>query len=231
MAAVAFPEEIVRLRSARRSRARRAGSASLRLVQPLVTDAAMEAVDDDREPDRAFSGLLVPPPPCVRSWSPPLPTPGARIAMRPLAGPRSGASAREHEGIADSAAASVGPALRPRSSERPRPFRSSPARQASRFVLAPPLRRLIACSSVAALGFVALLGASAIGGHRGVQAVKLPGSIRASGGYLYTVRPGDTLWSIATRLYPGADPTPVVAELETRLGGAPVVAGERLLVP
>ncbi|HXY91959.1 MAG TPA: LysM domain-containing protein [Acidimicrobiia bacterium] len=40
------------------------------------------------------------------------------------------------------------------------------------------------------------------------------------------VRPGDSLWSIATRLAPGEDPRPVVDALESARHGAPLVPGE-----
>jgi nucleoid-associated protein YgaU len=46
----------------------------------------------------------------------------------------------------------------------------------------------------------------------------------------YTVRPGDTLWSIAERLHPGSDPRPVVAEMEAALPPGPLVPGERVAV-
>jgi len=47
----------------------------------------------------------------------------------------------------------------------------------------------------------------------------------------YTVRPGDTLWSIATRLEPGGDPRPVVTQLATETGSDTVMIGERIWLP
>jgi hypothetical protein len=47
----------------------------------------------------------------------------------------------------------------------------------------------------------------------------------------YVVRPGDTLWSIASRLDPAADPRPVVARLAAQIGNETVVPGEQLLLP
>ncbi|MFL5961235.1 MAG: LysM peptidoglycan-binding domain-containing protein [Gaiellaceae bacterium] len=48
----------------------------------------------------------------------------------------------------------------------------------------------------------------------------------------YVVRPGDTLWTVATRTYAG-DPREGVWLLERRnhLDGATIVPGEKLVVP
>jgi nucleoid-associated protein YgaU len=48
---------------------------------------------------------------------------------------------------------------------------------------------------------------------------------------VYVVRPGDTLWAIATRLDPAADPVEVVATLGAELHGAPLRPGAVLTVP
>ena len=49
----------------------------------------------------------------------------------------------------------------------------------------------------------------------------------------YTVRPGDTLWAIASRTFPQADPRQVVAEIEAKnhMSHSTVVVGEVLQVP
>ncbi len=59
------------------------------------------------------------------------------------------------------------------------------------------------------------------------------GSVPAgTGGPLeYTVQPGDSLWSIAQRVDPAADPRPLVAELAHRTGSEVVVPGQRISVP
>ena len=44
----------------------------------------------------------------------------------------------------------------------------------------------------------------------------------------YTVRSGDTLWSIAERLDAAADPRPLVDELAERTGGAALRTGQRV---
>jgi hypothetical protein len=47
------------------------------------------------------------------------------------------------------------------------------------------------------------------------------------------VQPGETLWAIARRVAPGADPRATVARLTALndLGSAPIVAGQRLVLP
>ncbi len=47
----------------------------------------------------------------------------------------------------------------------------------------------------------------------------------------YVVQPGDTLWGIATRLYPGADLPLVVDAMVTLNGGASIQAGQQLQLP
>ena len=48
----------------------------------------------------------------------------------------------------------------------------------------------------------------------------------------YVVRPGDTLWSVAERTYPG-DPRQGIWEIEQRnhLASATIVPGEKLVLP
>jgi hypothetical protein len=47
---------------------------------------------------------------------------------------------------------------------------------------------------------------------------------------VYVVQPGDTLWSIAQRLAPDADPRPLVEELRDLNGGSKLEVGTRLAV-
>lgn len=47
----------------------------------------------------------------------------------------------------------------------------------------------------------------------------------------YVVRPGDTLWEIATALVPSGDVRPLVQRLVEERQGAPLRAGERLVLP
>ena len=50
-------------------------------------------------------------------------------------------------------------------------------------------------------------------------------------GSTYTVRPGDTLWSIAIRLDPTGNPRSLVGQLAAETGSDTVVAGEHIVLP
>jgi nucleoid-associated protein YgaU len=47
----------------------------------------------------------------------------------------------------------------------------------------------------------------------------------------YVVHPGDTLWGIAARLAGNSDPRPVVAQLESEVGGDDIQPGQVLRLP
>ena len=81
------------------------------------------------------------------------------------------------------------------------------------------LRRLL--PGVATLAALAGMwaGARVLSAAHARPLAVLPGSVKAPGGYVYVVRPGDTLWSIATRLDPSGDPRPLVAQLEAEVHG------------
>jgi Tfp pilus assembly protein FimV len=70
-----------------------------------------------------------------------------------------------------------------------------------------------------------------LSGLRTAHLVTLPGLQATTKGYLYTVRPGDTVWSIASRIDPSGDPRPLVDAIEARLDEKPIVPGERVVVP
>ena len=123
--------------------------------------------------------------------------------------------------------------------------RSSPARRASavkataarprtRAALIGPrgLRRLLpgAATLAVLVGTWFGVGALASSDHS-VSVVRIPGSVSVHGGLLYVAKPGDTLWSIANRVEPGADPRPLVGELEAQLGGNVLLPGDRLVLP
>jgi LysM repeat protein len=48
---------------------------------------------------------------------------------------------------------------------------------------------------------------------------------------VYTVQPGDTLWSIARQLHPHDDPRSVVDQLAAQVHGGSLQAGQRLVLP
>ena len=50
-------------------------------------------------------------------------------------------------------------------------------------------------------------------------------------GQVYVARPGDTIWAIAVAYSRGGDPRPLVANLESEIGGGALQPGERLIVP
>ena len=92
-------------------------------------------------------------------------------------------------------------------------------------------RRLLSYLASAAI-LAATWGISgALAGIHAAPVGVLPGTVRTTGGYLYTVRSGDTLWSIATRLDPSGDPRPLVAQIDSHLEGTGIYPGERILVP
>ncbi|MHB8457156.1 MAG: hypothetical protein ACYDBS_05645, partial [Acidimicrobiales bacterium] len=82
------------------------------------------------------------------------------------------------------------------------------------------LRRLLpGAATLAVLGlFWCGVSALAAPAHQ-VRIVQLPGSKPVHGGFVYVARPGDTLWSIASKIEPGADPRPLVDQLQAELGG------------
>lgn len=88
--------------------------------------------------------------------------------------------------------------------------------------------------AVAALTAVVLLGGGA--------ALTVPGEVPLTssgpapalvpvGRTTYVVRPGDTLWGIARALQPSGDVRPLVQRLTESRGGAPLRAGEPVVLP
>jgi hypothetical protein len=106
-----------------------------------------------------------------------------------------------------------------------RPVRSAAAARPRRPVLRLTRRgRVLVLLVLATLVFVAFsLGrTSATAGH-GARVAR-PTTV---------VQPGETLWTIARRVAPGADPRATVRRLSelNDLGSAPIVAGQRLVLP
>jgi nucleoid-associated protein YgaU len=94
-------------------------------------------------------------------------------------------------------------------------------------------RGRIAAAAAAALlaGGLSLAAAAAAqaAGHAVAPGLGAPGRALTR----VTVRPGDSLWSLAERADPGADPRLVIQQIIrlNRLGGDTVLAGERLWAP
>lgn len=83
-------------------------------------------------------------------------------------------------------------------------------------------RTLLAALGILLVGLALPLAGT--GGHSHAT-----GSLPA-GSTVYTVQPGDTLWAIAARIDPSADPRPLVARLAAEIGSDRVVPGEHLVV-
>jgi hypothetical protein len=49
--------------------------------------------------------------------------------------------------------------------------------------------------------------------------------------HTWVVRPGDTLWSIATAIDPHGDVRPLVDQLDKEVGGRPLVPGQAIAIP
>jgi hypothetical protein len=102
-------------------------------------------------------------------------------------------------------------------------------RPATRRRVSPAVRRRRALLALMGLLLVGLaLPLSGTGGNSHAT-----GSALAETGtpVSYTVRPGDTLWTIAERVDPSADPRPLVAQLTAQTGSDTVVPGERIVLP
>lgn len=92
-------------------------------------------------------------------------------------------------------------------------------------------RRLAALFASAAILTATWGAVDALAGTRQSHLVTLSGSHRTASGVFYTVQPGDTIWSIATRLDPTGDPRPLVAKIVAHLHGEAIVPGEEIAVP
>jgi len=86
-------------------------------------------------------------------------------------------------------------------------------------------RRAFVAALVVGLVLVMAQAGAALGG----SSLATPGRSTTSSATVVrhtVVRPGDSLWSVASRLAPGSDPRPVVDALSQARDGAPLVPGE-----
>ena len=89
-------------------------------------------------------------------------------------------------------------------------------------------RRLAVVAMAVGLVVVAAQAGDALGGSPLAAPERRPAS---SSIVEVTARPGDSLWSIVERTFPGDDPRPRVDELVEARHGAPLVPGEVVGVP
>jgi LysM domain len=92
----------------------------------------------------------------------------------------------------------------------------------------PARHRRLLVAVIVALSVALALPLSGTGGRSHAT-----GSAPAGNGHPveYTVRPGDTLWSIAERVEPTGDPRPLVEKLAAQTGSDTVEPGERIVLP
>ena len=95
--------------------------------------------------------------------------------------------------------------------------------------VSPEVRRRRTLLALLGLGLVML--ALPLGGSGGTSHITGSASAATATGGSYTVRPGDSLWSIAERLDPSGDPRPIVNKLAAELGTYQVIPGEQLTLP
>jgi hypothetical protein len=88
-------------------------------------------------------------------------------------------------------------------------------------------RRLVVAVMVVALVLVMAQAGAALGGSTLASPERRPAAADTSARST-VVRPGDSLWSVASRLAPGADPRPVVDALAEARPGTVLVPGESI---
>ena len=114
-----------------------------------------------------------------------------------------------------------------RSSSAPGPTQRSHSR-----AVAVRRRQAVVLGLIAAAAVVALI---LPWGGAGGRPLATSGSAPTGGALLahqdYVVQPGDTLWTIASRLDPRGDPRPLVDAMTAEIGGGTLVSGERILLP
>jgi Tfp pilus assembly protein FimV len=95
-------------------------------------------------------------------------------------------------------------------------------------------RRVVIATLALGLVVVATQAGAALGGVPLAPPERRPTVshvTRVAGGRAAVVQPGDSLWSLATRLAPDEDPRTVVDALSASRAGAPLVPGEVIRLP
>ena len=104
------------------------------------------------------------------------------------------------------------------------------------------VRRRVMAVAVATVAVIAIYLALQAGTSWGIQQLHAASSApqvilasatssSASTPVTYTVRPGDTLWSIARALQPTGDVRPLLGKLRTAYSGQALVPGKSIFVP
>ena len=114
--------------------------------------------------------------------------------------------------------------------------RLEPAGDGGAELARPPRRRVSAevrrrRTLLAMMGLALTLLALPLGGFGGTSHTTESAFAANGRQVIYTVRAGDTLWSIAQRADPNGDPRPMVSRLAAQIGGDTVVPGEQLTIP
>lgn len=107
-----------------------------------------------------------------------------------------------------------------------RPTRPSPQTFRRRRVAALGLLVLSAC-----LVIIAVQAALGRAGGGPLTTTGVAGGLRTAAAESWVVRPGDTLWSIASAIAPGRDARPIVDRLAGELGGSSLFPGEVVPIP
>jgi len=89
---------------------------------------------------------------------------------------------------------------------------------------------LLAVVVVAVLSFAVRLVPGTLGGVPSRAPERVPALASPDASLVVVVQPGDTLWTIARRLAPGADPRALVDRIAATNGGAALFVGQRLVV-
>jgi hypothetical protein len=95
-------------------------------------------------------------------------------------------------------------------------------------------RRLVVALLVVAVATVSWVGLQAALGRTGggpLASTGAPGGPQPAALRVWTVRPGDTLWTIAVAVDPHGDVRPLVDRMAASLGGTTLHPGEAIPIP
>lgn len=115
---------------------------------------------------------------------------------------------------------------------------SRPARAVAPYLVAPPgptaatfWRRRVAALVLLAASTIAAVHVLSWFGDVPLNVAEPASAPRPVSDATYVVQPGDTLWSIARSVQPTGEVRPLVDRLASQVGGRPLRAGDRLVLP